>query len=95
MVFMGETFFFNEINRQLTEVGMMMEYNDATRQKIVRELQTDVCDAENIGRANILTFRHRASSIQDRHFTTLQRTLFICLINKYISLSDICLTVNH
>ena len=40
-----------------------------------------------------LTFRHRASSIQDRHFATLHRTLFIYLINKYISLSDICLTV--
>ena len=39
-----------------------------------------------------LTFRHRASS---RHFATLQRTLFIYLINKYISLSDICLTVHH
>jgi len=34
-----------------------------------------------------LTFRHRASSIQDRHSATLQRTLFIYLINKYISLS--------
>ena len=43
----------------------------------------------------ILTFRHRASSIYDRHFATLQRTLFIYLINKYISLSDICLTVHH
>ena len=42
-----------------------------------------------------LTFRHRASYIQDRHFATLQRTLFIYLINKYISLSDICLTVHH
>ena len=42
-----------------------------------------------------LPFRHRASSIQDRHFATLQRTLFIYLINKYISLSDICLTVHH
>ena len=42
-----------------------------------------------------LTFRHRASCIQDRRFTTLQRTLFIYLINKYISLSDICLTVHH
>ena len=42
-----------------------------------------------------LTFRHRASSKQDRHFATLQRTLFIYLINKYISLSDICLTVHH
>ena len=42
-----------------------------------------------------LTFRHCASSIQDRHFTTLQRTLFIYLINKYISLTDICLTVRH
>jgi hypothetical protein len=42
-----------------------------------------------------LTFRHRASSVQDRRFTTLQRTLFIYLINKHISLSDICLTVHH
>ena len=42
-----------------------------------------------------LTFRHRASCILDRRFTTLQRTLFIYLINKYISLSDICLTVRH
>ena len=42
-----------------------------------------------------LTFRHRASSIQDRRFATLQRRLFIYLINKYISLYDICLTVHH
>ena len=46
------------------------------------------------GRAG-LTFRHRACSILDRHFAALQRTLFIYLINKYISLSDICLTVHH
>ena len=32
---------------------------------------------------------------RDRRFATLQRTLFIYLINKYISLSDICLTVHH
>ena len=43
----------------------------------------------------VLIFRHRASCIQDRRFATLQRTLFIYLINKYISLSDICLTVHH
>jgi len=42
-----------------------------------------------------LTFRHRASSIWDRGFATLQRTLFIYLINKYISFSDICLIVHH
>ena len=42
-----------------------------------------------------LTFRHRASYIEGRRFATLQRTLFIYLINKYISLSDICLTVHH
>ena len=42
-----------------------------------------------------LTFRHRASSIQDRLFATLKRMLFIYLINKFISLSDICLTVHH
>ena len=41
-----------------------------------------------------LTFRHRASCIWDGHFTTLQRTLFIYLINKYISVYDICLTVH-
>jgi len=42
-----------------------------------------------------LTFRHRAFSIKDRRFPTLQRTLFIYLINKYIPLFDICLTVHH
>ena len=42
-----------------------------------------------------LTFRHRASSIWDRHFATHQKTLFIYLINKYISLSDIYLTLHH
>ena len=40
-----------------------------------------------------LTFRHRASSILKRRFAILQRTLFIYLINKYISLFDISLTV--
>ena len=43
----------------------------------------------------LLTFRHRSFFMQDRCFATLQRTLFIYLINKYISLSDICLTVHH
>ena len=42
-----------------------------------------------------LTFRHRSFSMQDRRFATLQRMFFIYLINKYISLSDICLTVHH
>ena len=42
-----------------------------------------------------LTYRHRASSIEDRRFATLQRTLSMYLINKYISLSDICLNVHH
>ena len=46
-------------------------------------------------KASSLTFRHRASCILGQAFTTLQRTLFIYLINKYISLSDICLTVHH
>ena len=40
-------------------------------------------------------FRHHASCIWDTRFATLQKTLFIYLINKYISLSDICLTVHH
>ena len=42
-----------------------------------------------------LTFTPPASFIQDRRFATLQRTLFLYLINKYISLSGICLTVYH
>ena len=42
-----------------------------------------------------LTFRHVHPVYRDRRFATLQRTLFIYLINKYISLSDICLTVHH
>ena len=42
-----------------------------------------------------LIFRHRASSLLDRRFATLQRTLFIYLINKYLSLSDIFLKVHH
>ena len=37
----------------------------------------------------------KAYVYRDRRFATLQRTLFIYLINKYISLSDICLTVHH
>ena len=44
---------------------------------------------------SIVNLRAPASCIQDRLFPTLQRTLFIYLINKYISLSDICLTVHH
>ena len=36
-----------------------------------------------------------SSSTCSRPFATLQRTLFIYLINKCISLSDICLTVHH
>ena len=42
-----------------------------------------------------LTFRHHASSVWDRCFATLQRTLFVYLINKYISLYDIRLTMHH
>jgi len=49
----------------------------------------------NEGNTRALTFRHRASYVQDRRFATLQRTLFKCLINKYISLSDIFFTVHH
>ena len=42
-----------------------------------------------------LTFRHLASSVYDRRFTTHERMHFIYLINKYISLSDIYLAVHH
>ena len=51
------------------------------------ELENKQPLAHNILDSSILcslTFRHRASSTQDRHFDTLQRTLFIYLINKYI-----------
>ena len=54
--------------------------------------QGNIC---NIRSGFELTFRHRASSVLDRYFATLPRTPFIYLINKYISLSDICLTVHH
>jgi len=43
-----------------------------------------------------LTFRHLASSIlgQAFHYSP-ENDFYIYLINKYISLSDICLTVHH
>ena len=65
----------------------------------LRHKKTHACPHKIQSKATLfgsqLTFRHRSSSIQDRRFTFLQRTLFIYLINKYISLSDICLTVHH
>ena len=42
-----------------------------------------------------LTFRHRASSILGQTFRYSPENAFIYLINKYISLSDIRLTVHH
>ena len=42
-----------------------------------------------------LTFRHRASCILGQAFHYSPENVFIYLINKYISLSDICLTVHH
>ena len=53
--------------------------------------RTTICKLSLHSEDVILTFRHRASCIQGRRFATLQRTLFIYLINN-ISLSDICLT---
>ena len=43
-----------------------------------------------------LTFRHRASCIlgQAFHYSP-ENAFYMYLINKYISLSDICLTVHH
>jgi len=43
----------------------------------------------------LLTFRHRASCILGQAFHYSPENLFIYLINKYISLSGICLTVHH
>ena len=42
-----------------------------------------------------LTFRHRASCTLGQAFRYSPEKAFIYLINKYISLSDICLTVHH
>ena len=42
-----------------------------------------------------LTFRHRASCILGQAFHYSPENAFYILINKYISLSDICLTVHH
>ena len=43
----------------------------------------------------LLTFRHCASCILGQAFHYSPENAFIYLINKYISLSDICLTVYH
>ena len=43
----------------------------------------------------LLTFRHRASCILGQAFHCSPENAFLYLINKYISLSDICLTVRH
>ena len=61
----------------------------------VKTVGPGVGDAHNEKLYLDVTFRHRAFSIEDKRFATLQRTLFIYLINKHISLSDICLTVHH
>ena len=42
-----------------------------------------------------LTFRHRASCILGQAFHYSPENAFLHLIKKYISLSDICLTVLH
>ena len=44
-----------------------------------------VCDKLTLGGAKALTFRHRASSMQDRRFATLQKTLFY-ILNQQIYL---------
>ena len=62
---------------------------------LLNTLRTGLLNCLN-ARSRGLIFRHRASCLyRDRRFATLQTTLFIYLINKYISLSDICLTVHH
>ena len=43
---------------------------------------TVLCYIKHV-RATYLTFRHRASLIEDRRFATVQITIFIYLINKY------------
>ena len=61
---------------------------------LVNTLRTGLLNCLN-ARSRGLTFRRLRPVYRDRRFATLQRTLFIYLINKYISLSDICLTVHH
>jgi len=60
-----------------------------------RLISTDVSKESVFSSRRRLTFRHRASSVWYMRFSALQRTLFIYLINKYISLSDIYLAVHH
>ena len=51
---------------------------------IVRISSKFVCDWQQQNwKVNPLTFRHRASSIQDRRFAAFERTLVIYLINQY------------
>ena len=61
---------------------------------IINTLRTGLLNCLN-ARSRGLIFRHLRPVYRDRHFATLQRTLFIYLINKYISLPNICLTVHH
>ena len=80
----GARFLTSAITRIATDASSC---NLGHRQQFCIQVYTD-CVA--------LTFRHRASCIQDRRFAVLSRErLFIYLINKYISLSDTCLTVHH
>ena len=68
----------------------------------VREQRLSVFNTLRTGLLNCLNARSRGLTLgtalplyRDRRFAALQRKLFIYLINKYIPLSDICLTVHH
>ena len=81
-----------EVADRITDIQLKLQR--AVR-AIHKQAARGVANERGISRKFSLTFRHRESYIQDRRFAALQRTLFVYLINKYISLSDICLTVHH
>jgi len=62
--------------------------------QILNTLRTGLLNCLN-ARSRGLTLGNVRPVYRDRRFATLQRMLFIYLIKKYISLSDICLTVHH
>jgi len=73
-------------------------FRHPTIQNSIKLNLSDSRTTNSYGRRNTacrLTFRHRASFILGQEFRYSPRTLFIYLINKYISLSDVCLTVYH
>ena len=62
------------------KIAMLLWSLESTKAKGKITLSMPTKHIENVD----ITFRHRASCIKERRFATLQRTLFMYLINKYI-----------